>query len=129
MQKERPLSPHLAIYRPQLTMALSITHRGTGIFLALGTPFLVYWLMSIAAGPSAYLELQECLSHWLAKLLLLAWTFSLFYHLCNGIRHLFWDAGKGFEITTLYKSGWVVVACAITLTAITVFSALSGGAA
>lgn len=128
MQKERPLSPHLTIYRFQLTMALSITHRATGVFLALGTPFLVYWLMSIAAGPSAYSEMQECLSHWFAKLLLLAWTFSLFYHLCNGIRHLFWDAGKGFEISTLYKSGAMVVVSAIILTAATFFAAMTGGA-
>jgi len=129
MQKERPISPHLTIYRPQLTAMLSFAHRSTGVFLALGTPFLVLWLMSIAAGPSAYTEMQECLSHWFAKLLLLGWTFSLFYHLCNGIRHLFWDAGKGFELTTLYKSGWLVVACATLLTAATFITAVSGGGA
>ncbi len=129
MQKERPLSPHLQVYRPQLTSMLSILHRGTGIFLALGTPLLVYWLVTIAAGPAAYAELQECLSHWFAKLVLFGWTFALFYHLCNGIRHLFWDSGKGYEIEVVYKSGWTVLATSIVLTLITFYLALSGGSA
>jgi len=68
MQKERPLSPHLQVYRPQLTSMLSVLHRGTGIVLALGTPFLVYWLATIAAGPTAFAELQQCLSYWIVKL-------------------------------------------------------------
>ena len=128
MQKERPLSPHLQIYRPQLTSMLSIMHRGTGVFLALGTPLLVYWLMTLAAGPEAYQEMQQCFSHWFLQLILLGWTFALFYHLCNGIRHLFWDIGKGFEMDNLYKSGWAVVGCASILTLVTVVVALSGGA-
>jgi len=128
MQKERPLSPHLQVYRPQLTSVLSIMHRGTGIFLALGTPLLVLWLMTLATGPDAYAKLQQCFSHWFVQLVLLGWTFALFYHLCNGIRHLFWDIGKGFQIENLYKSGWAVVGCAFALTALTVCAALSGGA-
>lgn len=128
MQKERPLSPHLQIYRPQLTSMLSIMHRGTGVFLALGTPLLVYWLMTLATGPEAYQEMQQCFSHWFVQLVLLGWTFALFYHLCNGIRHLFWDIGKGFEMDNLYKSGWAVVGSAVVLTVITVVLALSGGA-
>jgi len=133
MQKERPLSPHLQVYDMfQLTSFLSIIHRGTGIFLTLGTPLLVYWLWSIAAGPGAYESLQQCLGHWLAQLLLIGWTFSLYYHLCNGIRHLFWDVGKGYEIETLYTSGKVVAAVSILLTAITWAFAtgiIGGGAA
>lgn len=129
MQKERPLSPHLQVYRPQLTAMLSIMHRGTGIFLALGTPFLVYWLATIAAGPAAYAELQECLTNWFVKLILFGWMFALFYHLCNGIRHLFWDVGKGYEIDVLYKSGWAVLAISIVLTLITIYLALTGGSA
>jgi len=128
MQKERPLSPHLQVYRPQLTSMLSIMHRGTGVFLALGTPLLVYWLVSLAAGPDAYAKLQQCFSNWFIQFVLLGWTFALFYHLCNGIRHLFWDIGKGFELDNLYKSGWAVVACASLLTIVTVIFALSGGA-
>lgn len=127
MQKERPLSPFL-VYRPQLTSMLSILHRSTGIFLAMGTPLLVYWLITIAAGPAAYAEMQQCLSHWLAKLILLGWTFALFYHLCNGIRHLFWDIGKGFELPELYKSGWFVLVFSALLTLGAALFAFNGGA-
>jgi len=128
MQKERPLSPHVSVYKPQITMVLSITHRIMGSFLAISTPVLVYWLMSIAAGPEAYADLQAVFSNWFAKLFLLAWSFAFYYHMCNGIRHLFWDAGHGFEIETLYKSGYMVVASAAILTLITIIVALSGGA-
>ncbi len=128
MQKERPISPHLQVYRPQMTSMLSILHRSTGVFLSLGTPVLVYWLVKLAGGPTAYAEAQECLSHWFVCLLLIGWTFALFYHLCNGIRHLFWDMGKGFEIQDLYKSGYAVLAGATLLTLITVIAAFSGGA-
>lgn len=128
MQKERPLSPHLQVYRPQLTSMLSIMHRGTGIFLTLGTPLLVFWLMSLATGPEAYESLQHCFSHWYVQIILLGWTFALFYHLCNGIRHLFWDIGKGFEMENLYKSGWAVLISAAVLTLITFIAAHAGGA-
>jgi succinate dehydrogenase / fumarate reductase cytochrome b subunit len=117
MQNERPLSPHLQVYKPQLTSMLSILHRATGVFLMLGTPFLVYWLASIASGPASYQHFQTLASHWFVLLLLLGWTFALFYHLSNGIRHLFWDVGRGFEIEDLYKSGWVVLIAAVILTA------------
>ena len=113
---ERPLSPDLQIYRPQLTSALSITHRLTGVALSIGSPLLVCWLVAAAVGPSAYAALQGFLASWLGLLLLLGWTFSLFYHLCNGIRHLFWDAGYGFDLQTIYASGWTVVAVSIFLT-------------
>ncbi len=128
MQKERPLSPHLSVYKPQITMVLSITHRIMGSFLAISTPVLIYWLMAIASGPDAYAELQAVFSHWFAKLFLLAWAFAFFYHMCNGVRHLFWDAGKGFDMENLYKSGYAVVGVACVLTLITVFVALNGGA-
>ena len=135
MQKERPLSPHISIYKPQLTSMLSILHRATGVFLALGTPLLVLWLWNIAAGADSYASMQDCLNHWIAQLALLGWSFALFYHLCNGIRHLFWDVGRGFEIPTLYKSGWFVVLASILLTAVTWYLAYNqlsnqlGGAA
>ena len=113
---DRPLSPDLQIYRPQLTSVLSITHRLTGVVLSVGSPLLVYWLIAAAAGPSAYTALHGFLASWLGLLLLLGWTFSLFFHLCNGIRHLFWDAGYGFDLQTIYASGWAVVAISIVLT-------------
>ncbi len=113
---ERPLSPHLMIYRPQLTSVLSITHRLTGVALVAGTALLTWWLVAAALGPGAFEVVQAVLGHWLGRLVLLGWTYALFYHLCNGIRHLFWDAGYGFELPTLYATGWLVGAAAAGLT-------------
>lgn len=112
----RPLSPHLQIYRPQLTSVLSILHRGTGIALAVGTLMLVWWLVAAAAGPGPFATAQGFIGSWLGLLILFGWTFSLFFHLCNGIRHLFWDAGLGFELKTVYASGWTVAAASGGLT-------------
>jgi len=115
----RPLSPHLQIYRPQLTSVLSITHRATGVALSLGTMVLLYWLQAVARGPETYAAAQEFLGCWLVQLVLAGWTWAFFYHLSNGIRHLFWDAGKGFELHQVYASGYTVLAAATTLTALT----------
>lgn len=116
--QERPLSPHLQIYRPQLTSVLSILHRITGVALAIGTLLLVYWIVSVAAGPDDYLTAQALVGSWFGRLLLFGWSWALFFHLCNGIRHLFWDAGFGFEIKTIHASGWVAVIAASVLTLI-----------
>jgi succinate dehydrogenase / fumarate reductase cytochrome b subunit len=118
MPASRPLSPHLQIYRPQITSVLSISHRATGLALSLGTLLLVWWLVALARGPEAFASVQSFVGSWLGRLLLLGWTFSLFFHLANGIRHLCWDAGYGFEIKTAETSGWVVVAAAAVLTVI-----------
>ncbi len=114
----RPLSPHLQIYRPQLTSVLSILHRASGVALALGTALLVWWLIAAASGPAAFATVQGVLGSWLGLLLLFGWSVALFYHLANGIRHLFWDMGLGFELKTIYASGWAVVATTIVLTAL-----------
>jgi succinate dehydrogenase / fumarate reductase, cytochrome b subunit len=111
-----PLSPDLQIYRPQLTSVLSFTHRVTGVTLGLGSLLLVGWLASAAAGPASYANLHAALDSTLGRLLLLGWTFCLFFHLCNGIRHLFWDAGCGFELKAIYGSGWAVVGTSLGLT-------------
>ena len=113
---KRPLSPFMIgpYYKPQLTSVLSITHRATGVFLTIGTLALVYWLMAAAAGQGAYQHAQAVLSSMLGQLFLFGWTWALLYHLCNGIRHLFWDAGYGFEISDAYRSGkWVVIASVV----------------
>ena len=123
----RPVSPHLQIYRPQLTSVLSIVHRGTGIVLAAGTLFLVYWLNALAAGAGAFDQLRHLMGAWYGQVILLGFSFSLFYHLCNGVRHLFWDAGLGFELETAYRSGKAVVAVSLLLTAATWMSALATG--
>lgn len=113
---ERPLSPHLQIYRPQLTSMMSISHRATGIALAAGTLLLVWWLVAAAAGADAYDTAQDWIGSWLGVLLLIGWSYALFYHLLNGIRHLVWDAGYGFELDVAYKSGWAVVGGSVALT-------------
>ncbi len=117
--QDRPLSPHLQVYRPQLTSVLSITHRMTGVALTFGSLLLVYWLLAAASGEAAYATAQELIGSFLGRLLLFGWSVALFYHLCNGIRHLCWDAGYLLELPELYRSGWVVVAatCALTLIA------------
>ena len=115
-KSQRPLSPHLQIYRPQLTSVLSISHRASGIALVLGTLMLAYWLLAAASGAEAYSSAQQLLGSWPGRILLLGFSFSLFFHLCNGIRHLFWDVGLGFELKTAYASGKAVVAVSVAMT-------------
>jgi succinate dehydrogenase / fumarate reductase cytochrome b subunit len=128
-QADRPLSPHLQVYKPQLTSVLSISHRATGIALSVGTLLLLWWLIAAASGPEAYAVFSGFLGSWLGILLLIGWTYSLFFHLCNGIRHLVWDAGYGFDLPTTYASGWGVVAASGVLTLIAVIGALLQGSA
>jgi succinate dehydrogenase cytochrome b subunit len=117
-QAQRPLSPHLQVYKPQLTSVLSFTHRATGLALAVGTLLLVWWLLAAAAGPEEFSWAQAFWYSWIGRFLLLGWSWSLFFHLCNGIRHLCWDTGWGFEIKTVYRTGWTVVAASVVLTLI-----------
>jgi len=112
----RPLSPHLQIYRPQITSVLSIFHRFTGVGLIVGLFVLAYWLMAAAYGPEAYARAQGFLVSGLGRLILFALTFALYYHLANGIRHLFWDIGLGFELPALRASGIAVVVFSLVLT-------------
>jgi len=114
--RQRPLSPHLGIYRWQWTMALSILHRFTGVALAVGTLLLIYWLWAAASGPASYAHAGAFIGSWFGRLLLLGWTVALFYHLFNGIRHLLWDAGKGFELKTAWLSGMFVLAATAAAT-------------
>lgn len=123
----RPLSPHLQIYKPQLTSLLSITHRGTGVFLSIGALFLSCWLLSIANGPHSYQAVQNHILTWYGQILLYAWVFSLYYHLCNGIRHLFWDIGLGLELKTTYISGYAVLILSVLMTAGTWYLACGVG--
>ena len=113
--KERPLSPHLQVYRPEITSVLSILHRITGMALAAGLLLLVCWLLALANGEAAYDAVQAFNAHWIGRILLFGWTFALFYHLCNGIRHLVWDTGRGYELPTVYRSGWLAVIAAAIL--------------
>jgi succinate dehydrogenase / fumarate reductase cytochrome b subunit len=116
MSRSKPLSPHLQVYRPQLTSVLSITHRATGILLSLGSAVLLYWLVSAAGGAERYAAARAVLDSWLVKLALVGWTWAFFYHLCNGVRHLVWDAGYGFALGTVYRSGYAVLIASVVLT-------------
>ena len=126
----RPLSPHLTIYRPQLTSVLSILHRLTGIGLGVGAVLLAWWLAAAAAGPEAFAAAQAAAGSIAGRVLLFGWTWALFYHLCNGIRHLFWDVGRGYELSAVYCGGWAAVAASAVLTlAAWGFAHAMGGAA
>ena len=114
--QDRPLSPHLQVYRPQMTSMLSILHRITGVALGAGMLLLVYWLVATAAGATAYETARGLIGSWFGRLLLFGWTVALFYHLANGIRHLFWDIGIGLELRTAYRSGYAVLVATAVLT-------------
>lgn len=107
--ENRPLSPHLQVYRPQLTSVLSFMHRFTGSGLAVGTLLLVYWLVAVASGPDAYETAQNLIGSFIGRLFLFGWTVALFYHLCNGIRHLVWDTGRALDLEGVYLGGWLVL--------------------
>ena len=126
----RPLSPHLQVYRPQLTSMLSFTHRATGVALAVGLVWLVVWICAAAGSADTYAGVAWFNGSILGRIFLFGWTACLFYHLFNGIRHLFWDAGKGLDIPTTYASGWSVLALSLVATAgLGWWLFLSGGAA
>ncbi|HSH48282.1 MAG TPA: succinate dehydrogenase, cytochrome b556 subunit [Halomonas sp.] len=115
----RPLSPHVQVYRPQLTSVLSFSHRLSGLFLSLGAVLLVAWLLAAVTEAHAFVAINGWLGSPLGLLLLFVWTLALFFHLCNGIRHLLWDAVLGFELKSIYLSGWIVVFSSVGLTLVT----------
>ena len=117
-QKERPLSPFMQ-YRWQYTMFLSFAHRASGVFMSIGSTLLVYWLVAAASGSAAYDEALKCLSAPITKVALFTWLLAFFYHFCNGIRHLGWDLGYGFEKAVARKTGTLVFVAAIVLTVLT----------
>ena len=112
----RPLSPHLQIYKPQLTSGMSIFHRITGIALAAGLPVFVAWLVVVAGGPKPYQSFMECFHTTIGQIFLFGWTFSFFYHFCCGIRHLCWDAGYFLSIKSVYTTGRIALGVSILLT-------------
>ncbi len=116
---ERPLSPHLQIYKWYLTMALSILHRASGVGLALGLVLLTWWLLALASGPEAFATVQAVVDSWFGVLVLFGYTAVRFYHLGNGVRHLVWDAGYGFDLEVAKNSGIAVLAFAGIMTVLT----------
>ena len=116
MAKERPISPHLQVYKPQITSVLSIFHRITGVALTFGLILLVAWIFTLSLGEDYFEYFVMFIKSWFGLLILFGFTFALNYHLCNGIRHLFWDAGYGYEIETVHKSGLTVLVASFVLT-------------
>ena len=97
-------------------MLLSIVHRATGIALSVGALLMVCWLLALASGPAAFAEVHGFIGSWLGRLMLFGWTWALMYHLSNGIRHLFWDAGVGLELPAAQASGYAAVIVSIAAT-------------
>ncbi len=119
---KHPTSPHLQIYRLPLTALLSITHRITGVILSLGCLLLVWILAAAAFDPVYYNAMLPYLDSWVGKIFMLGLIFSLYLHFCNGIRHLFWDAGYGFALDTVDLTAKLAIAVAILLTIATWFA-------
>jgi succinate dehydrogenase / fumarate reductase cytochrome b subunit len=119
IHNRRPLSPHLTIYKPQISSLTSIAHRISGVFLFIGIIAFTWWLAAVVFCP----EVVKCefLKSDIMKFMLISWSFALYYHFLNGIRHLFWDAGKGFEIKTMNASGMFVIFSSLALTVLTWF--------
>ncbi|MGO4221970.1 succinate dehydrogenase, cytochrome b556 subunit [Lysobacter sp. TAF61] len=116
--RERPLSPHLQVYSWQVQMVTSILHRGTGIVLTLGSLLVVWALVALAAGPESWSTFTACARSPLGFLVLFGWSWSLAFHLLNGIRHLVQDAGYGYRIESFVRSSWVSVFGSLVLTVI-----------
>jgi succinate dehydrogenase / fumarate reductase cytochrome b subunit len=114
--QSRPLSPHLQIYRLPLTVVLSISHRITGAFLGFGALMFVVMLAAAAAGPDSYASVHGFVAAWYGQLLAFAFTFALFFHFCNGVRHLAWDMGYGFEYATTHNTAVIALGASAALT-------------
>jgi succinate dehydrogenase / fumarate reductase cytochrome b subunit len=116
---DRPTSPHLQVYKLPLTGIISITHRMTGVMLSVGLIFFVYIVYAVAGGSNTYTAMQALMSLWLVKLIYWGFIYALFFHLCHGVRHLIWDAGKSFNRDTLNRYALVELGCSLVLTLLT----------
>ena len=126
--RERPLSPHLQVYKWQVQMTSSILHRATGVVLAVGALLVTGGLLALSAGPERWMQFLDLAGSIPGRIVLLGVTWALSYHLLNGIRHLLWDAGWGFQIPQVYKSGYTVAALTVVFTAAIWFFAMRGAA-
>lgn len=121
MNRNRPLSPHLQVYRLPLTGLISISHRMTGVMLSFGLVFFVYIVSTIASGEQSYQDLQNLLDSWLCLLIYWGFVYALFFHLCHGVRHLVWDAGAGFQRDTMNRYAALELLASVALTLIVYF--------
>lgn len=125
----RPLSPHLQIYKWQVQMLTSIVHRATGVALAVGTLMVLWGLLALASGESAFNQFKTCTGSPIGLVLLFGWSWALFYHLCNGIRHLIQDTGAGYAIPQFVRSSWLSIIVSVLLTVVVWVYVLTAGAA
>ena len=116
MARTRPLSPHLQVYRPQMTSVMSILHRAAGVVLTTGTLIMAAWLVSLALGKKAYDVVVMVIGHPLGQFVLFGYSVALIYHALNGVRHLGWDLGFGLTIPQVYKNGQIVLVLTVVLT-------------
>jgi succinate dehydrogenase / fumarate reductase cytochrome b subunit len=116
VKSNRPISPHLQAYKLPLTGIISITHRMTGVLLSVGLIVIIYMLSAMAGGSDDYAAMQQMMNGWLIKLLYWGFIYALFFHLCHGVRHLIWDAGRSFDRETLNRYALIELVISITLT-------------
>jgi len=126
-QDNRPMSPHVQIYRLPLTAIVSITHRATGVALSFGALLMVWILASVAAGPEGYASVHSHLAAWYGQLFLFGFTFALYFHFCHGVRHLFWDIGWGFDLEIADRNAVLTIAVAAVLTLVTWLVSMMAG--
>jgi len=122
---KRPLSPHLQVYRPEWTSVLSILHRATGVASAIGAVYLAWWLVAAATGGDYFEGFQDFAGSFVGYIIFAGFSYSIIYHLCNGIRHLIWDTGRGLGLDSAYNSGLIVVAASAVVTTIIWIAALA----
>ena len=127
--QNRPLSPHLEVYKLPLTGIISISHRITGVGLSVGTLLLACWLMAAATGAESYASINGFLGSWFGMVLMFLWSAAFFFHLSNGLRHLFWDTGRGLDKADVEKSAEAVLISTAVLTVLTWIIALASGGA
>jgi len=126
---QRPLSPHMGIYKWQVQMVTSIVHRATGIALSVGTLLVLWGVYSLAHGEDSFNQFKTCLASPIGLVLLIGWTWALFFHLCNGIRHLIQDGGMGYSIAQFVRSSWAAIIGSVLLTIIVWAYVLTAGGA
>ena len=115
----RPLSPHMTVYRLPLTAKLSILHRITGVGMVLAAVLIVWWFVAAVYSPGYFATADWLLTSWLGTLVMVGSLWALWYHFCNGIRHLVWDAGYAFNLATTERNNWIVLGASVVLTVLT----------
>jgi succinate dehydrogenase / fumarate reductase cytochrome b subunit len=113
---ERPLSPHITIYRWQINMVMSIAHRLTGTALYAGTLLLAAWLVAVASGENSFALVNGVFAHPVGRLILFGYTWALLHHMLGGVRHFIWDSGRGFRIWQVNVLSWLTIIASVTLT-------------